>query len=102
MVHQFTPIRPIIIRDTYQGWDWHLERESYWEPRGRIIGAIVIGTVAAMSPSTTKTTLTKTTSTTSTGARRTENGRTMRSIAAVLLTETETRLTSTAPVLASN
>src|SRR5437667_4385432 len=88
-------IRPIIIQAMCLGWGWHLAQDSYWEQRGQTIGAIAIGATAT-SPLTTTTISIETTSTISIVASRAENGSTMRSIAAALLTEIETRLTSTA------
>lgn len=104
MVHQFGLIRPIIIQAMCRERGWHLARESYWEQRGRTIGAIAIG-VMATSTSITKTTSTKTRSIeeaielTLIVASKAENGSIMRSIAVALLTETETQLTSTAAAL---
>src|SRR5438309_6803142 len=91
-------IRPIIIQATCLGWGWHLARDSSWEQRGQTIGAIAIGATAT-SPLTTTTISIETTSTISIVASKAENGSTMRSIAAALLTETETRLTSTVAAL---
>lgn len=71
---------------------------SYWEQRGRTIGAIAIG-ATAISPLTTTTISIETTSTTSIVASKAENGSIMPSIAAELLTETETQLTNTVAVL---
>src|SRR4030095_17091632 len=88
-------IRPIIIQATCLGRGWHLAQESYWAQRGQTIGATAIGGTAT-SPLTTTTILIETTSTISIVASRAENGSTMLNIAAVLLTETETRLTNTA------
>src|SRR5205085_9006925 len=94
-VHRFILIQPTIIQATCLGWGWHLAQDSYWEQRGQTIGAIAIGATAT-SPLTTTTISIETTSTISIVASKAENGSTMRSIAAALLTETETRLTSTA------
>src|SRR5438067_9024001 len=88
-------IRPIIIQATCLGWAWHLALDSYWEQRGQTIGAIAIGATAT-SPLTTTTILIETTSTISIVASRAENGSIMGSIAVALLTEIETRPTSTA------
>ena len=87
-----------------------MAQESYWEQRGQTIGAIAIGATAT-SPSITRTTSTKITSITSIEgaiglilivASKAENGSTMHSIAAALLTEIETRLISTAAALDSS
>src|SRR5436189_2048332 len=100
-VRRCIPIRLTIIQATCPGWGWHSARDSYWEQRGQIIGAIATGAMAT-SPLTTRTISIKTTSTISTVASKAENGSTARSIAVALLTETETRLTSTADALASS
>src|SRR5438874_2204356 len=97
-VHRFIPIQPIIIQATCLGWGWHLAQDSYWEQRGQTIGAIAIGATAT-SPLTTKTISIETTSTISIVASKAENGSTTRSIAAALLTEIRTQLTSTAAAL---
>src|SRR5262249_39772597 len=94
----FILILPIIIQATLLGWGWHLAPASYWEQRGRTIGAIAIG-ATAISPLTTTTISIETTSTTSSVASKAENGSIMPSIAAELLTETETQLTNTVAVL---
>src|SRR5580765_4775867 len=96
--HRFILIRPIIIQATFLERAWHLAQDSYWEQRGRTIGAIVTGATAT-SPLTTTTISIETTSTISIVVSKAENGSTMRSIAVVRLTETETRLTSTAAAL---
>jgi len=97
-VHRFILIRPIIIQATCLGWGWHLAQDSSWEQRGQTIGAIAIGATAT-SPLTTTTISIETTSTISIVASKAENGSTMRSIAAALLTEIGTQLTSTAAAL---
>src|SRR5438309_4663161 len=97
-VHRFILIQPIIIQATCLGWGWHLAQDSYWEQRGQTIGAIAIGATAT-SPLTTTTISIETTSTISIVASKAENGSTMRSIAAALLTEIGTQLTSTAAAL---
>src|SRR5213595_1724354 len=89
-VHRFILIRPVIIQATCLGWGWHLAQDSYWAQRGQTIGAIAIGATA---------TSTLTTTTISIVASKAENGSIMRSIVVALLTETETRLTSTAAAL---
>src|SRR5947208_7840404 len=89
-VHRFILIRPIIIQATCLGWGWHLAQDSSWEQRGQTIGAIAIGATAT-SPLTT--------TTISIVASKAENGSTMRSIAAALLTEIGTQLISTAAAL---
>src|SRR5437868_194117 len=94
-------IRPIIIQATCLEWGWHSAQDSYWEQRGQTIGAIAIGATAT-SPLTTTTISIETTSTISIVISKAENGSTMRSIAVVRLTETETRLTSTAAALDNN
>src|SRR4051794_32561931 len=94
----FTLIPPIIIQATRPGWGWHLAQQSYWEQRGQTIGAIAIG-VTATSTLTIKTISIETTSTMSIVASKAENGSIMDSIAAALLTEIETPLTSTAAAL---
>src|SRR5437762_11698396 len=91
-------IRPIIIQATCLERGWHLAQDSSWEQRGRTIGAIVTGATAT-SPLTTTTISIETTSTISIVASKAENGSTMRSIAAALLTEIGTQLTSTAAAL---
>src|SRR5256884_3306223 len=91
-------IRPIIIQATCLERGWHLALDSYWEQRGQTIGAIAIGATAT-SPLTTTTISIETTSTISIVVSKAENGSTMGSIAVVRLTETETRLTSTAAAL---
>src|SRR5438046_4050889 len=91
-------IRAIIIQATCLEGGWHLAKESSWEQRGRTIGAIVTGATAT-SPLTTTTISIETTSTISIVASKAENGSTMRSIAAALLTEIGTQLTSTAAAL---
>src|SRR5439155_20077222 len=91
-------IRPIIIQATCLERGWHLAQDSYWEQRGQTIGAIATGATAT-SPLTTTTISIETTSTTSIVVRKAENGSTMRSIAAALLTEIGTQLTSTAAAL---
>src|SRR5437763_1842765 len=91
-------IQPIIIQATCLGWGWHLAQDSYWEQRGQTIGAIAIGAMATL-PLTTKTISIETTSTISIVASKAENGSTTRSIAAALLTESGTQLTSTAAAL---
>src|SRR5213079_3415376 len=91
-------IRPIIIQAMCLGWGWHLAQDSYWEQRGQTIGAIAIGATAT-SPLTTTTISIETTSTISIVVSKAEDGSTMRSIAAALLTEIETRLISTADAL---
>src|SRR5207249_3682275 len=91
-------IQPIIIQATCLGWGWHLAQDSYWEQRGQTIGAIAIGATATL-PLTTTTISIETTSTISIVASKAENGSTMRSIAAALLTEIGTQLTSTAAAL---
>src|SRR5947207_10980414 len=91
-------IRPIIIQATCLEWGWHSAQDSYWEQRGQTIGAIAIGATAT-SPLTTTTISIETTSTILIVASRAENGSTMRSIAAALLTEIGTQLTSTAAAL---
>src|SRR5437588_5539405 len=93
--HRFILIRPIIIQATCLERGWHLAQDSSWEQRGRTIGAIVTGATAT-SPLTTTTISIETTSIISIVVSKAENGSTMRSIAVALLTETETRLTSTA------
>src|SRR5512133_2236169 len=93
--HRFILIRPIILQATCLERGWHLAQDSYWEQRGRTIGAIVTG-ARATSPLTTTTISIETTSTISIVASKAENGSTMRSIAVALLTEIETRLRSTA------
>ena len=75
-----------------------MAQDSYWEQRGQTIGAIAIGATAT-SPLTTTTISIETTSTISIVASKAENGSTMRSIAAALLTEIGTQLTSTAAAL---
>src|SRR6266566_7301742 len=97
-VHRFILIQPIIIQATCLGWGWHLAQDSYWEQRGQTIGAIAIGATATL-PLTTTTISIETTSTISIVASKAENGSTMRSIAAALLTEIGTQLTSTAAAL---
>src|SRR5947208_5032782 len=97
-VHRFILIQPIIIQATCLGWGWHFAQDSYWEQRGQTIGAIAIGATAT-SPLTTKTISIETTSTISIVASKAENGSTTRSIAAALLTEIGTQLTSTAAAL---
>src|SRR5438105_15648444 len=92
------PIQPIIIQATCLGRGWHLAQDSSWEQRGQTIGAIATGATAT-SPLTTITISIETTSTISIVVREAENGSTMRSIAVALLTEIETRLTSTAAAL---
>src|SRR5437588_10982593 len=96
-VHRFILIQPIIIQATCLGWAWHLALDSYWEQRGQTIGAIAIGATAT-SPSTTTISI-ETTSTILIVVSKAENGSTMRSIAAALLTEIGTQLTSTAAAL---
>src|SRR5205809_1227480 len=91
-------IRPIIIQATCLERGWHLAQDSSWEQRGQTIGAIVTGATAT-SPLTTTTISIETTSTISIVASKAENGSTMRSIAAALLTEIGTQLTSTAAAL---
>src|SRR5207248_9069333 len=91
-------IRPIIIQAMCLGWGWHLAQDSYWEQRGQTIGAIAIGAMATL-PLTTTTISIETTSTISIVVSKAENGSTMRSIAAALLTEIGTQLTSTAAAL---
>ena len=91
-------IRPIIIQAMCLERGWYLAQDSYWEQRGQTIGAIAIGATAT-SPLTTKTISIETTSTISIVASKAENGSIMGSIAVVRLTETETRLTSTAAAL---
>src|SRR5947208_8721696 len=100
-VHRFILIQPIIIQATCLGWGWHFAQDSYWEQRGQTIGAIAIGATAT-SPLTTTTISIETTSTISIVASKAENGSTMRSIAAALLTEIGTRLTSTAAALGNS
>src|SRR5438874_13223328 len=97
-VHRFIPIQPIIIQATCLERGWHLAQDSYWEQRGQTIGAIAIGATAT-SPLTTTTISIETTSTISIVASKAENGSTMRSIAAALLTEIGAQLTSTAAAL---
>jgi len=75
-----------------------LAQDSYWEQRGQTTGAIAIGATAT-SPLTTTIISIETTSTISIVVSKAENGSTMRSIAVALLTETETRQTSTAAAL---
>ena len=75
-----------------------MAQDSYWEQRGQTIGAIAIGATAT-SPLTTTTISIETTSTISIVASKAENGSTMRSIAAALLTEIGTQLISTAAAL---
>src|SRR6266480_2034211 len=96
-VHRFILIQPIIIQATCLGWGWHLAQDSYWEQRGQTIGAIAIGATVT-SPLTTTISI-ETMSTISIVASKAENGSTMRSIAAALLTEIGTQLTSTAAAL---
>src|SRR5256714_3481924 len=91
-------IRPIIIQATCLERGWHLAQDSYWEQRGQTIGAIATGAMAT-SLLTTTTISIETTSTIPIVFRKAENGSTMRSIAVVRLTETETRLTNTAAAL---
>src|SRR5947207_13599930 len=91
-------IRPIIIQAMCLERGWHLAQDSSWEQCGRTIGAIVTGATAT-SPLTTTTISIETTSTISIVASKAKNGSTMRSIAAALLTEIETRLISTAAAL---
>ena len=93
MIPGFILIPPITIQAMCLGRGWHLEQESFWEQRGQTIGVIAIGATVT-SPLTTKTISIETTSTTSIVASKAENGSTMRSIAAALRTETETRLTN--------
>src|SRR5436190_2132403 len=98
-VHRgFILIQPIIIQGTCLEWGWHLAQDSYWEQHGQTIGAIAIGATATL-PLTTTTISIATTSTISRVASKAENGSTMRSIAAALLTEIGTQLTSTAAAL---
>ena len=75
-----------------------MAQDSYWEQRGQTTGAIAIGATAT-SPLTTTIISIETTSTISIVVSKAENGSTMRSIAVALLTETETRQTSTAAAL---
>jgi hypothetical protein len=91
-------IRPIIIQATFLERGWPLAQDSYWEQRGQTIGAIVTGATAT-SPLTTTTISIETTTTISIVGSKAENGSTMGSIAVALLTETETRRTSTAAAL---
>src|SRR5947199_3583215 len=88
-------IRLIIIQATCLERSWHLAQDSSWEQRGQTIGAIATGATAT-SPLTTTTISIETTSTVSIVASKAENGSIMGSIAVALLTEIETRLTSTA------
>src|SRR6478735_853695 len=96
--HRFILTRPIIIQATCLERGWHLAQDSYWEQRGQTTGAIAIGATAT-SPLTTTIISIETTSTISIVVSKAENGSTMRSIAVALLTETETRQTSTAAAL---
>src|SRR5438067_5739682 len=93
--HRFILIQPIIIPATCLVWGWHLAQASHWEQRGRTIGAIAIGATATSALTTTTISI-ETTSTISIATSRAEIGNTTHSIAVALLTETETRLTSTA------
>src|SRR4029077_21160079 len=86
------------IQATFLERGWHLAQDSYWEQRGRTIGAIVTGATAT-SPLTTTTISIETTSTISIVVSKVENGSTVRSIAVALLTEIETRLISMAAAL---
>ena len=75
-----------------------MAQDLSWEQRGQTTGAIAIGATAT-SPLTTTIISIETTSTISIVVSKAENGSTVRSIAVALLTETETRQTSTAAAL---